>query len=257
MKRIQIIILSLLISVNTIALTSCNRNSNRSGELKRENGKETLAKENSKSKTKNNTIIWAALIASILANATFALFLSVKTDEKSKDRYESLKEKLDELKWNMHQNVKTRVEPYKLSEADIDLIVDRVLECERLNEKESQTVKYNIDQYQQPQLQPQPQAVTIKELFASAVYDNMCFMEVSEQPKDKTIYKLLLEDDYNAKFELYDDAKELVIGCEDYINGACNKLGNGNSIEGCDPGFAQKTSDGFWKVIKKANVKFV
>ena len=257
MKRLQIIIISVLFFVNTILLTSCNRSNKETNTSKNENVEKVSVRENSKSKTKNNTIIWTALIISMLANAAFAMTLSVRVDEKSKKRYSELDGKLDDLKWNMPQNVKTRIEPYKLSEADINLIVDRVLECKRLDEKESQTVKYNTDQYQQQKPQPQPATVIIKKLFASAVDANMCFMEVSEQPKDKTIYTLLLEDDYNAKFELYEDAKELVIGCEDYINGACNKLGNGNTIEGCDSGFAQKTGDGFWKVIKKANVKFV
>ena len=99
----------------------------------------------------------------------------------------------------------------------------------------------------------------IKTLYASAVKekDNMCFVDVYEQPKEKTIYILSVTDENNAKFVLFENAKDIVVGCEDYINNACNKSGNGSNIESCEPGIAERTSDGTWKVVKKANVKFV
>jgi hypothetical protein len=60
-----------------------------------------------------------------------------------------------------------------------------------------------------------------------------------------------LTDDNNANFVVYDNV------LEDYLRNACNLIGTGNNIESCEPGLAQKTNDGTWKVIKKANVKFV
>lgn len=240
--------------VNVTVLTSCSR-SGKETDASESANTEVPATDKSKSKRDGNTIIWGALIISMLANAVFTIILSDRVDGRANKKYHHLKGKYEELKeninWNAHQNTSTRVEQYRLSEADINLIVDRVLYCMHLTDDE------NGSSTQTDTPKPFPSHAVIKKLYASAADNNMHFMEVFEQPQGNTIYLLSLTDNNNAEFELLEDAKEKVIGCEDFINNACNKLGNGSNIGSCEPGRAERTSDGFWKVTKKANVKFV
>lgn len=264
MKKILVVIIGLLIAMNIVTMTSCGRKSKIVND-----GNNVESSKSFKQDKKNNTIIWFALFASLLVNAGFTVIMN----ERSRDRYGKWRSKLDRLENSIHlnnyQNVKTvnTVSSYKLSDDDINLIVekvrntfklsdndinlivDRVLECIDLSKKEQEN-KIS-DTRSAPKV--------IKTLYASVVKDkdNMCFVDVYEQPKEKTIYMLSVMDEHNASFVLFENAKEIVIGCEDYINNACNKTGNGSNIESCEPGHAEKTSDGTWKVIKKANVKFV
>ena len=266
MKKILVVIIGLLIAMNIVTMTSCGRKS----KIVNDGNNVELSKSFKQDK-KNNTIIWLALFASLLVNAGFTVICVSRMNERSRDRYDKLRSKLGRLENNSHlnnlQNVKTvnTVSSYKLSDDDINLIVekvrntfklsdndinlivDRVLECLDLSKKEQESkISDTVPK-------------VIKTLYASAVKDkdNMCFVDVYEQPKEKTIYMFSVTDEHNASFVLFENAKGIVIGCEDYINNACNKTGNGSNIESCEPGLAQKTNDGTWKVIKKANVKFV
>ena len=272
MKKKLVVIIGLLIAMNIVTMTSCGRKSKIVND-----GNNVELSKNFKQDKKNNTIIWFALLTSLLVNAGFTVICISRINERSRNRYDKLRDKIDRLEnnnhLNNHQNVKTvnTVSSYKLSDddinlivekvrntfklsdKDINLIVDRALECIDLSKKEQVDAKENKDS-----TNPSVPKV-IKTLYASAVKekDNMCFVDVYEQPKEKTIYILSVTDENNAKFVLFEKAKEIVVGCEDYINNACNKSGNGSNIESCEPGVAERTSDGTWKVVKKANVKFV
>lgn len=247
--------------MNIVTMTSCGRKSKIGND-----GNNVETSKSSKQDKKNNTIIWFAVFASILVNTGFTVICVSRMNERSRNRYDKLRSKLDRLEY---QNVKTvntvssyklsdndinmivdRVQnTFKLSDNDVNLIVDRVLECIDLSKKEHENKISDTRSAQK----------VIKILYASAVKDkdNMCFVDVYEQSKEKTIYILSVTDEHNASFVLFEDAKEIVIDCEDYINYACNKTGNGSNIESCEPGLAEKTNDGLWKITKKANVKFV
>ena len=65
---------------------------------------------------------------------------------------------------------------------------------------------------------------------------------------------------FNAS-DFLNSAKTLINNCKKIIDDYQIEIGDyytcKNNIESCEPGHAEKTSDGFWKVTKKANVKFV
>ena len=209
----------------------------------------------SKQNKKGNGIIWCALIVSLIANLSFTTILIVKVEEKSRSRTNNLRNKLDKVENDIMlrmSQIKTGTTQHTLSESEINLIVDRVLECKRLDADE---------RVQESVREPIPNSENIQGtrlLYASAANkDNMFFMNVTEQPSADTIYVLMLMGDNTANFVIYDGAKDVVISCEDYLRNVCNIIGRGNNIEGCEPGCAEKTNEGYWKVVKKSNVKFV
>lgn len=254
MKRILIV--SLLIVYSIIILSSCNRKSNNN--ISKSESSENHVSKNSGAEKKNNTIVWCALIVSIFANGVFTVICFTKMEERSKKRYVKLREKYEELNstfnFEKHQNSKSSNIVYKLSDSDINMIVDRVLECKRLDSEEKETV---IDSPIVTQHTCSEEKY-LKKLYATAANEhNTSFAIVTEQPDEHTIYLLSLTNENNASFEIYENSKKTIIGCEDYLRNVCDIIGSGRNIESCEPGIAEKTSDGSWKVVKKANVKFV
>lgn len=247
----KILIISLLIAFSSVTLSSCDRKSKIDGDVSGQQGTDTTSSENQKTRAKGNAIIWAALIISLLANAGFTMFCFSRMEERSKKRYAKLNKKYEELNnsiyWDKHQSSKQSIVKYELSDADINMIVDRVLECKRLDEYDKSKV---IDKPIVTQVAEEQK--NVKKLYATATNENdNTFIRVTEQSDDDTVYILSLTDDNNATFVVSDNV------LEDYLRNACNLIGAGNNIESCEPGVAQKTSDGTWKVVKKANVKFV
>lgn len=260
MKRI--LILSLLIVYSIIILSSCNRKSNNN--ISKSEISENHVLKNSVSEKNNNTIVWCALIVSIFANGVFTVICFTKTEERSKKRYVKLREKYEELNstfnFEKHQNSKSSNIVYKLSDSDINMIVDRVLECKRLDSEEKEAVIESpiVTQHTCTEEKGKNEEKYLKKLYASAANEhNTSFAIVTDQPDEHTIYLLSLTNENNAHFEIYENSKKTIIGCEDYLRNACDIIGSGRNIESCEPGLAEKTSDGSWKVIKKANVKFV
>lgn len=247
----KILIISLLIAFSSVTLSSCDRKSKIDGDVSGQQSADTTSSENQKTRAKGNAIIWCALIVSLFANAGFTMVCFVRMDERSKKRYAKLNKKYEELNnsiyWDKHQSSKQSIVKYELSDADINMIVDRVLECMRLDEDDKSKV---IDKPIVTQVAEEQK--NVKKLYATATNENdNTFIRVTEQSDDDTVYILSLTDDNNATFVVSDNV------LEDYLRNACNLIGAGNNIESCEPGVAQKTSDGTWKVVKKANVKFV
>ena len=248
-----------MIAFSAVNLSSCDRNGKMDGDVSGIQSPEASSSKNQKTGAKGNAIIWCALIVSLFANAGFTMVCFVRMDGRSKNRYRRLRDKFDELNdkfnWEKHQSSKSSIVKYELSDTDINMIVDRVLECRRLDRDEKETpmivtTKQTIDKPIVTDVPQEPKI--IKKMYATATKENdNSFMRVAEQPDDDTVYILLLTDDNNASFVVHDNV------LEDYLRNACNLIGTGNNIESCEPGHAEKTSDGTWKVIKKANVKFV
>lgn len=255
----KILIISLLIAFSSVTLSSCDRKSKIDGDVSGQQSTDTTSSENQKTRAKGNAIIWGALIISLLANAGFTMFCFSRMEERSKKRYAKLNKKYEELNnsiyWDKHKSSKQSIVKYELSDADINMIVDRVLECRRLDrdEKETSIIETTKQTIDKPIVKDVPQgSVIVKKMYATATKENdVFFMRVTEQPDEDTVYILSLTDDDKANFVVYDNV------LEDYLRNACNLIGTGNNIESCEPGHAEKTSDGFWKVTKKANVKFV
>lgn len=251
----KILIISLLIAFSAVTLSSCDRKSKIDGDVSGIQSPEASSSKNQKTGAKGNAIIWCALLVSLFANAGFTIVCFVRID----NRYQRLEDKFYELNrkfnWEKHQSSKPSIVKYELSDADINMIVDRVLECRRLDRDEKETpiivtTKQKIDKPVVTDVPQEPKI--IKKMYATATKENdISFMRVTEQPDEDTVYILSLTDDNNANFVVYDNV------LEDYLRNACNLIGTGNNIESCEPGLAQKTNDGTWKVIKKANVKFV
>lgn len=244
------LIISLLLAFSAAFLSSCDRKS-KSNDVVVQQDSVTQNTNTSKPNKKNNTVIWGALIISLLANAGFTMFCFSRMEERSKKRYAKLNKKYEELNnsiyWDKHQSSKQSIVKYELSDADINMIVDRVLECMRLDEDDKSKV---IDKPIVTQVAEEQK--NVKKLYATATNENdNTFIRVTEQSDDDTVYILSLTDDNNATFVVSDNV------LEDYLRNACNLIGAGNNIESCEPGHAEKTSGGFWKVTKKANVKFV
>ena len=244
------LIISLLLAFSAAFLSSCDRKS-KSNDVVVQQDSVTQNTNTSKPNKKNNTVIWGALIISLLANAGFTMFCFSRMEERSKKRYAKLNKKYEELNnsiyWDKHQSSKQSIVKYELSDADINMIVDRVLECMRLDEDDKSKV---IDKPIVTQVAEEQK--NVKKLYATATNENdNTFIRVTEQSDDDTVYILSLTDDNNATFVVSDNV------LEDYLRNACNLIGSGNNIESCEPGHAEKTSGGFWKVTKKANVKFV
>lgn len=244
------LIISLLIAFSAAFLSSCDRKS-KSNDVVVQQDSVPQNSSTSKSNKKNNTVIWGALIISLLANAGFTMFCYSRMKECLEERYGELNKKYKGLNnsiyWDKHQSSKQSIVKYELSDADINMIVDRVLECMRLDEDDKSKV---IDKPIVTQVAEEQK--NVKKLYATATNENdNTFIRVTEQSDDDTVYILSLTDDDKANFVVYDNV------LEDYLRNACNLIGTGNNIESCEPGHAEKTSDGFWKVTKKANVKFV
>lgn len=244
------LIISLLIAFSAAFLSSCDRKS-KSNDVVVQQDSVTQNTNTSKPNKKNNTVIWGALIISLLANAGFTMFCYSRMKECLEERYGELNKKYKGLNnsiyWDKHQSSKQSIVKYELSDADINMIVDRVLECKRLDEYDKSKV---IDKPIVTQVAEEQK--NVKKLYATATNENdNTFIRVTEQSDDDTVYILSLTDDNNATFVVSDNV------LEDYLRNACNLIGAGNNIESCEPGVAQKTSDGTWKVVKKANVKFV
>lgn len=251
------LIISLLIAFSAAFLSSCDRKS-KSNDVVVQQDSVPQNSSTSKSNKKNNTVIWGALIISLLANAGFTMFCYSRMKECLEERYGELNKKYKGLNnsiyWDKHQSSKQSIVKYELSDADINMIVDRVLECKRLDRDEKESSIVTVKQTtEKPIVTDAPQKPTIiKILYATATKENdNTFIRVTEQSDDDTVYILSLTDDNNATFVVSDNV------LEDYLRNACNLIGAGNNIESCEPGHAEKTSDGFWKVTKKANVKFV
>ena len=257
----KILIISLLIVFSALTLSSCDRKNKIDGDVSGIQSPEASSSQNQKTGAKGNAIIWCALLVSLFANAGFTIVCFVRMDGRSKNRYRRLRDKFDELNdkfnWEKHQSSKPTIVKQELTDAEIYLIVDRVRECMQLDLKEKEEeqkkvmMEKHVDKTKVETSVPQESKI-IKKMYATATKENdNSFMRVTEQPDDYTVYILSLTDDNNANFVVYDNV------LEDYLRNACNLIGTGNNIESCEPGLAEKTSDGSWMVVKKANVKFV
>ncbi|MBQ8761004.1 MAG: hypothetical protein IJZ06_06245 [Bacteroidales bacterium] len=255
MRKVIICMLMVFVSITTI---SCGKISRKD---KVTHPSEQLKQKSRKSESGNNHfLLWSALIISLFANAGYTYVLYNKTKERTESRLQRLRNNVDKLendfileKSQQHARETTRngsSTRYTLIDGDINLIVDRVLECINIDKTHENT-------YDDVGKNP-PQPKTIKKLYAEAANkDNEFFRKVTEYQSEDTIYVLSLIDDNRAEFVICDSAKSTIIGCEDYLRNVCDIIGSGRNIENCEPGIAQKTSDGSWKVIEKANVKFV
>ncbi len=209
----------------------------------------------------NHTYLWISVVVLLVSNIICLVLLSLLFNSFDRESCDSVNRKynIDKLKEDVAflislsnkkvERQSVNVVNYSMSDADIDIIVDRVRECLRLDELE----KNNIDssQINTPVSQ-------IKTMYASKVGEDM-LLKVYEHPTDTTVYSLKITDGNEASFSVYEGAKDRILNCEDFLNYACNVASDGNSSTGieCEAGTAEKTNENMWIVVKKANVKFV
>ena len=280
MKKILTFCVIFLLAFNAVVLDSCSRdiepNSSTSASINpttdstividstvNQAGNTVIYQTNTAQiKEYNHTYLWISVIVLLVSNLiclALLILLFNSFDRESCDsvnrkyNIDKLKEDVALLMSNSNKKVERQnvnVVNYSLSEADINLIVDRVRECLRLDE---------LDDNPATPIHNKAQDTPVKIMYASAVDDNMCFKSVTDRPTDTTVYSLNITEDNKASFVVYEGAKDRVLNCEDFLNYACNVASDGNSSIGieCKAGTAEKTNENMWTVVKKANVKFI
>lgn len=279
MKKILTFCVIFLLAFNAVVLDSCSRdiepNSSTSASINpttdstividstvNQAGNTVIYQTNTAQiKEYNHTYLWISVVVLLVSNIICLFLLSllfISFDRKSCDsvnrKYNigKLKEDVAFLMSLSNKKVEKQIVNVvnnSLSDADFDIIVDRVRECLRLDELEkTNTASSQINT-------PVSQTRT---MYASRVGEDM-LLKVYEHPTDTTVYSLKITDDNEASFSVYEGAKDRVLNCEDFLNYACNVASDGNSSTGieCEAGTAEKTNENMWIVVKKANVKFV
>lgn len=136
---------------------------------------------------------------------------------------------------------------------DINAIVDRVLEC--LHKDNNSPQQKNVE-IQDP---------TVKKPIANLLYatpadDNAVFENTSNEITEDSFFILTInQNQKTADFALIDNDKVTtkIIKVNDYLITSCEKIGSGTTrITTTNKGKAELQSNGKWKVITKAKVKF-
>ena len=279
MKKILTICVIAFIALNTILWYSCSRDkdSNKNASVNTNNSANTTKmivttatqavndvnypSNTAQIKECNHIFLWISVIVLLVSNLLcvallirlFKCFDRESCDSvNNKYNIDKMKEDIEQLLRDSNKKVERQsanVVNNSLSDADMNIIVDRVRECIRLDELE----KTNTTSFQNNT----PVAFT-KTLYASCVGEDM-IIKVYEHPTNNTVYSLEILNDNEASFVVYEGAKGRVLNCEDFLNNACNVETDGNFSGGieCIAGTAKKSGENTWIVINKANVKFV
>lgn len=139
---------------------------------------------------------------------------------------------------------------YNLTEKDINLIVDRVLECMLLNEKENQKQSSIKDKFSADLLKP-----TTKYLKGKS---GKIFSRIEHTPEN-SFFKLLKENDDDAQFEFCGDESEAIakrIFSEDICNIISGNYQNANSVKTHKPGKIKRIGEQ-WVVIESIEIKLI
>lgn len=155
----------------------------------------------------------------------------------------------------------TSIESNQLDARCIENMVDRLVDSkvsaivsDKIKQIESSSECRNTTQTENASI---GNVVSKPYLYATAANrDNNTFYDVIAMPKrGSTIYALRV-DGNRAEFGVFKDAYEKVIKDKNFLECACQIVGNGQSVRTEEPGIAEKQSNGKWKIIKKAIIKF-
>ncbi len=141
------------------------------------------------------------------------------------------------------------VERYFTVERNVNIIVDRALECIHLDKKEQSANEIQQDEILNPSI-----SENLYLYASSADINNNSFYKVTPHSDDDSIYKLLVNGD-NAQFFVYEGAFGKVIEVPDFLECACDvqRLGSQFVITK-EFGVAEKDANGSWIIKSKAKV---
>ncbi len=161
-------------------------------------------------------------------------------------------------KFNLKENVlqtisnsksNKNIEPYKLTEADINLIVDRVRECMRLDEKEvSENKETN-----------KKEAESLRNSYKYLKGKTGKIFSRAEDSSENSFFRLFDEHDDFALFEFYGDEAEAIanrIFSDDICNIISGNYQNAQKVITYVPGEVKRIIDQ-WEVIKPVQIKLV
>lgn len=142
------------------------------------------------------------------------------------------------------------VKSYSLTEKDINTIVDRVLECERLNENQNlqQTKTTTIEK-------PEPPRSTQKYLKGKS---GKIFSRVDNSPEN-SFFRLYNESEATALFEFFGNEAEAIakrIFSEDICNIVSGSYQNAHSVKTNKPGKIKRLGDQ-WEVTEPIEINLV
>lgn len=136
---------------------------------------------------------------------------------------------------------------------DINAIVDRVLECLHKDNNSLQQKNVEIKD-------PTVKKPIANLLYATPADDNAVFENTSNEITEDSFFILTInQNQKTADFSLIDNDKVTtkIIKVNDYLITSCEKIGSGTTrITTTNKGKAELQSNGKWKVITKAKVKF-
>ena len=87
--------------------------------------------------------------------------------------------------------------------------------------------------------------------------DGAPFSSVTDEPKDNSVFRFLEISQGVCKFEVYEDAYEMVLNTNDYLKYSCNyafSRGGETKVVTTEKGIAEQKSDGKWYVKEPATV---
>jgi len=158
-----------------------------------------------------------------------------------------IEEKFNPKNKNQPNNI---TKSYTLNEKDIDTIVDRVLECKRLNEKETHqqqkpTINENIE----------PSKSSVKYLKGKS---GKIFNRIDNSPEN-SFFRLYNETENTALFEFYGNEAEAIakrIFSEDICNIVSGSYQNAHSVKTNKPGKIKRLGDQ-WEVTELIEINLI
>lgn len=191
--------------------------------------------------------LYCGLGVLLLLVFAIVVFLIILTSRKNIIKHVLNSQRVAE-KFNLYSN--GYFEPYKLTEADINLIVDRVLECKRLNEIENQK-KY----IESKNKKVESTKVSYKYLKGKT---GKIFSR-AENSSENSFFRLFDEHDDYALFEFNGDEVEAIanrIFSDDICNIIYGGYQNAQRVITDKPGKVKRIDDQ-WEVIELIQIKLI
>ena len=148
-------------------------------------------------------------------------------------------------KFNLRGNIQT--EPYKPTDADINLIVDRVLECMRLDESEGTNKKETIRKGDE----------SLKKSYKYLKGQTGKIFSLAENSSENSFFRLFDENDDYAFFEFNGDEAEAIanrIFSADVCNIISGSYQDAHEVTTSKPGKVKRIGDQ-WEVVEPVQIK--
>lgn len=221
--------------------------------------------------------MWLAIVSVIISivSLTLSILLRLKSTkfrdnvvdiiQNSERVKEYLSRLVNEASHSNRQVITSERKPC-LTDVEFDRLTEIVLNQlddiinNKLSQRHEQQTCQETNQIQERQQVPPQTSSFPRTLYASAANNDGVFIETDDMSKDgKTVYEMKLESENQAVF--------YVINVPDYtrffdslgfLDHATEHEGMGRTrIETIEKGIAQRDTEGKWKVIKKAKIKFL